>query len=1135
MKFYQDANFANFLLQNKKISQQQLQHCFNILQKTGVNEKNISFASILISQRLISFEELNGMWVQFNQISTDASVNTKGFKPGSKFGCYQIQEELGRGGMGAVYKVYDHKLQRSVALKVILRENNISEKQIQRFMLEARSMAKLRHPNIIEVYEVGSVPQNYFTMEYIDGYSLSSVLKNSIWKFSYQQIAEIFQQCSQALEQVHKAGIVHRDIKPANIMLTREKKPVLMDFGLVKIMDNDFSQSDGILGTPAYMPPEQALGQPVNHSVDIYALGATLYQVMCQRPPFQGSSFVNIACQIIENDPVAPRSLNPNIPVDLESICLKSLEKLISQRYKDAKSLSKDLKNFIENRPIIAKAATKRSLVKKWIMRNQIVSAMAFSLFITVVFGITMIVISWQKAEKDKIIAQIKEREIKEALNFARKTQKQIELAQVKEQQILREVKLANKEKTKALYETHIKLAYEFQRENYYNQARRTIQNFRLKVPRYKNYGWEWKWLVQKCFQEVYNIDIQSITEFVLSNNNKILAVARWGEVILYKIDPKSFQCNKLWTKHFKHDNVSSFAFSPRNEFVAILTKKTKNNPLSKLIVLEVKTGKIIKVLSSDSDGISCAFHPSGRIVLCSYRGKEEYLPSKKNTKDIRNIILWDIYSGKKIKEIITSVENFNAAVLDVEFSPKGKIFASVGEDTFVKIWETRTGKLIRKLSSHTTSVNQCKFSHSGKLLATSSNKNIIIWRVADGKKLKIFNDLGDALNVAFTKNDKLLVSGGRDGTLKVWQVATGKKLKTFFGHIGEILNCFITDNDYLISATNNTKEPIKIWNLKKLEKNPITLPRQSNEIIHCKFSPSNKIISTVTKLATTPMFWNSNNGNRFLASFDSRLFSLSHGSILPDDDKIFLLTTALKRAGIYSLKSSKQLLRLSLDFNSTSGNLSADGKLAMAIGWEGEIALWKTAFNKNEYNLNRKTFIKTHWEKRSLRFCAFSPNNKFFAVVGKNRGPIGFWGIDDAGKVTVKPRLLQGNYQCFSFNKDPNNIKIVAGEGNSIDLWNLVSRKKLFTFYGHTKKVNSCIFIPNKNRIISASDDHTIKVWKIPKKGDKTKIVNTSILTFREHFAAVTTLAISSDGKKLISGDRQGYIKIWSGEGILK
>ncbi len=315
-----------------------------------------------------------------NLLKASAERNQE-IKVGEFFGNYRIQEELGHGGMGAVYKAIDVSLERTVALKVISL-HGVTEKRVKRFLQEAKAIAQLKHPNIVGIFEVSSYPQYYFTMEYLEGKNL----KNTIQKgsFSPLQSALIAKQIAQALHTAHQKGIIHRDIKPSNIMIDKNGTPKLMDFGLSKVMDLKVALSDvgETVGTPAYMSPEQARGKDIDPKSDVYSLGATLYEMLTGKAPFQGNSFV-ILNKIFHESPPSIRELNPKVPIKLEAICLRSMEKDPRKRYQSARSFAKDLNNFLENKSIIACPTPTSVRLKKFFF------AYRWFIFISILFFLT--------------------------------------------------------------------------------------------------------------------------------------------------------------------------------------------------------------------------------------------------------------------------------------------------------------------------------------------------------------------------------------------------------------------------------------------------------------------------------------------------------------------------------------------------------------------------------------------------------------------------------------------------------------------------------------------------------------------------------------------------------------------------
>lgn len=284
---------------------------------------------------------------------------------------YQIEEELGRGGMGVVYKAVQVKLGRPVALKMILAQHAQGE-ELERFASEGEAVARFQHPNIVQIYEVGETDgRPYFSLEYVEGGSLEDKLggKPMAWK----PAAELLVVLAHAMQAAHARGIVHRDLKPANILLSKDGTPKVTDFGIAKRLDAiKQTQTGKILGTPCYMAPEQALGRSdqVGPATDIYALGAILYDALTGRPPFDADNTLDTLMQAVVREPIPPRQLQPKIPRDLDVICLKCLEKKPEKRYATARDLADDLERLLRNEPILARPIGGLERCERWARRH---------------------------------------------------------------------------------------------------------------------------------------------------------------------------------------------------------------------------------------------------------------------------------------------------------------------------------------------------------------------------------------------------------------------------------------------------------------------------------------------------------------------------------------------------------------------------------------------------------------------------------------------------------------------------------------------------------------------------------------------------------------------------------------------
>jgi eukaryotic-like serine/threonine-protein kinase len=286
---------------------------------------------------------------------------------------YEVREILGRGGIGIVYKAWDLRLNRPVALKMLLSGVYAQTHELERFHREAEAIAALAHPNIVQVHDIGEHDGTaYFTMEFVEGGNLARKLSGS--PQPARKAADLVMTFAQAIQAAHHQGIVHRDLKPANVMLTADGTPKITDFGLASRINGEamLTQTGVPVGTPSYMSPEQAAGHvhAIGPATDIYALGAILYELLTGRPPFRAETASETERQVIAIEPAPPRRLNAKIPRDLETICLKCLQKERTERYATAADLVADLRRFLAGEPILARPAGLLERTGKWVRRR---------------------------------------------------------------------------------------------------------------------------------------------------------------------------------------------------------------------------------------------------------------------------------------------------------------------------------------------------------------------------------------------------------------------------------------------------------------------------------------------------------------------------------------------------------------------------------------------------------------------------------------------------------------------------------------------------------------------------------------------------------------------------------------------
>jgi len=365
-------------VQQKLVTSDQLKLCLSeqtALRKTG---RLVPLGQILVQRRFLTSDQIRRLLLNQKGVPTDAPlVNGK----------YALIRKLGKGGAGDVYLARDTTLDRPVAVKVLREEMSQNRKSVERFLREARVLARIRHPNVVGVHETGEYQgRPYFVMDYVDGTSLDAAMAPGAMSLRHK--VEILQKVCGAVGELHRHGVVHRDLKPSNVIIDAKGNPILLDFGLAHDTSRHtkLTVTGTILGTPFYMAPEQVEGKPVDARTDVYALGVLLYETLTSRLPFRAENEFELYRQISSHEPPTPSTVEGRVPRDLEIVCLKAMDKDRSLRYQNASELADDLRRYLEGQPIHARPVPIAVKVWRRIKEHRIIaSAVAGSLFVGVI------------------------------------------------------------------------------------------------------------------------------------------------------------------------------------------------------------------------------------------------------------------------------------------------------------------------------------------------------------------------------------------------------------------------------------------------------------------------------------------------------------------------------------------------------------------------------------------------------------------------------------------------------------------------------------------------------------------------------------------------------------------------------
>ncbi|MCI0682793.1 MAG: WD40 repeat domain-containing serine/threonine-protein kinase [Gemmataceae bacterium] len=675
---------------------------------------------------------------------------------------FEILGELGRGGMGVVYKARQLALKRVVALKMILGGAHAGEAHMARFQREAEAVAQLRHENIVQLYEIGAHEGcPYFALEYVEGGTLHALAVEH--PLAPRRAAGLVEQIARGIHEAHALGIVHRDLKPANVLLTKDGVPKISDFGLAKqIQDDNLQTKTGaIVGTPSYMAPEQAEGRvkELGPLVDVYALGATLYDLLTGRPPFNGASMMDTLTQVRTEEPVAPTRLQPALPRDLETICLKCLAKEPRKRYSSAAALADDLHRFLEGRPITARPVGPVERTWRWCRRNKIAATLIVSLTLGVcaTIGLTM----WALGERDRADHQARkasESAIEQAAQRRRAEQELYHslLARVRERTVTAQPgwtwqSLADLDKAFALKDVEADLV-------------------------------EARSLMAECLGR---FDLREAGVLADKLDPMGLAFNRDGQLLAIGEKRNAVHCSiQVWHmptgaqkalyvlptvgasfltalegKVGSHEGFTSAAFSPDGRW---LVAGTRHGRLCRWDTADPKPEAIVWKAHAASVH-ALAFSPDGRQLISGSSDKTmRWLPH-------------DQWQGKPL--------DVNAKTSHAAFSPDGAFLAVAGGD--VRLFHGPSFDLWPADASELSSENLA-FSPDGRTLALQVRGDVALLDVERGRVFQMLRAPEADVEVAargvglsFSADGAVLADAVDNGRVRLWDVAAGKIVTT--------------------------------------------------------------------------------------------------------------------------------------------------------------------------------------------------------------------------------------------------------------------------------------------------------------------------------------------------------------------
>jgi WD40 repeat protein len=693
--------------------------------------------------------------------------------------------------MGLVYKARHLRLNRFAALKMLITGAYAGPQERARFQREAEAVASLRHANIVQVYDVGDHEGwPYFTMELLEGGSLAQSLAGT--PQPARPTAALMTTLAEAMQVAHRGGIVHRDLKPASILLTVEGTPKVADFGLARHFDEEpaFTLSGARIGTPSYMAPEQVVGKTgtIGPATDIYALGAVLYEMLTGRPPFRGETPTETERQVIHDEPISPSRLNPKVPRDLETICLKCLEKDPKRRYLTAGAVADDLRHFLNIEPIHARPSGRMERGLSWVLRHKSISealAVVALLIATFVVGSIAAAAYFRNLEREQR---------KLAVNLGRLgLEKEAERAKAVESE-RRETALRKRAEAQArelrqnLYIGQMHLAGQSMASpGGLARVGERLLEWERGQPDLR--GWEWYYLNGLCHRDLVTLrgHPDSVFDAAWSPDGRYIATAGAGGAL--GVWDAAGKREPLWLRG--HGGVVfSVAWSPDGKRLASAGGD------GTIRVWNANGGRALFTLHSHETAV----------FAVDWKGDGTSLVSGGEDGTVR---IWTLAADAKPHILHGHTE----AIAGVAWSPDGKRIASAGRDATVRIWDVDSKQQSKIVLGHGNWVNRVAWRPDGERLASACNdQKVRIWDPSTGSEVRTLLGNGFAvLAVAWSPDGTRLASAGDDLTVKVWQASGDGEPATIRGHTnGNTAVAWSPDGARLLSASHDAM--VKVW-----------------------------------------------------------------------------------------------------------------------------------------------------------------------------------------------------------------------------------------------------------------------------------------------------------------------------------
>jgi WD40 repeat protein len=989
--------------------------------------------------------------------------------PELRFGDYLLEEEIAHGGMGVVYRATQLGLGRVVAVKLLLLGKYSSGESIERFRREAHSVAALRHSNIVSIFEVGECDgQHFFAMEFIEGQTLAGLLRSG--PMPARRAAELARDVARAIHYAHSQGVLHRDLKPSNVLIDGLGQVRITDFGLAKKLDgsSDLTVTGQMVGTPNYLSPEQAAGRQseLGAASDVYAIGTMLYELLTGRPPFLEESLQETLLHIRDTDPETVRSLNPAIDRDLETICLKCLQKEPTRRYATAEALAEDLDRWLKQMPIAARPVGRLERASLWSKRRPRQAGLLGLLGLALVAVLVLLAGIAMVSIRARVRAEILEL----------KTQKRA-------------------------YAADINLIQQALDLNNLGRAEELLNQHRPEPARQDLRDWEWRYLWQQCQSEaLFTLATRanSISSLTVSHDQRWLAVGEERQAGLSIWDLSS---RRKVTEFPVGDGQVEAAFSPHQALLAYSYESGGLSPVLRAGVRlwDATSRQVIADLPLEGRCRALVFSEDGQRLLVS------------SSAPGNRIAVWSVSDRQKLTELAApqyeGVGTPFAATRDLALAA----YRTSGENEICLV-DLNTGTERWKVKATDQQITALAFSADGRTLASGSGHTesaIRLWNVATGQELgRLEGHTSWVSALVFWPDGKTLASASADQTIRMWDLSTRQPRGVLRGHRREVwrLN-LMPDNVTLISGCKDGS--VNLWDIRALrpDRRLVILPEP---VAGWHFPADGRSILTVDKVGRVTQWRGatfaepqlvlelggavavaciSSDGARLAAQSPTGLIQVwdlprrallgqftvpeSHayvGAFRDHGRKLVLVNWSGDDFYEWDVTAFRETQSWRVAGDRPSKAISADGRWCLSIGQESNTML-------RDLVTGQMTSGRLNIETPGA--IAISPDGRTIAAVSK-QSYVRLWDLVTRHEIATFRGSLHGPHGV-AFSANGRRLAIGSNGREAVKLWDLDSRQELLTLAGHGYIFGDIQFSPDGNTIAARSGQGSLHLWRAP------------------------------------------------------